>query len=847
MARKNPKIRLNPKSVPSAGMRGGLGRTLLTAFLLLSIVPLSVISFVAATQARRNLQQELREKLVTIAILTESQIHDWMADQQQILAILANYLTLESQGEKLTIVAADFAPSPAPSGSTPDTRYGDTAPAKQASAAPLFRNISHIQSICPAFRGLLLVDKQGQVVSAYPATLTNRAFPAVSQHQQILLEAENPLVRDLSAGTGQPVSNALMLTQPVGGTDLGLVALVDFESLSQVVGTPHWGSQNGEIYLVSPLGQVLTLSSIDADIDSADLSGSLDEPSKRYSAGIEAALSGQSDASTYENYRGETVVGAFRWLPQLNAALLVEQAQDSALAASDDLAIVLIGATLAMVLVTALIAAAVTRRITLPIVQLTATAVEIASGDLHQKVPATRRDEIGILARAFNVMTTKLRLLYEDLEQKVKERTQQLEKANAEIRYQAMQLAISAEVGRVVTSILDRDILPTRVVELIRDCFQTYFVAIYFIDDSEQRAVLREATGSLGAQLKASNHSIELKQDHLVGQAIKNLTTQVCAGPSLDRYIDRQLFPHTRAELAVPLKVGRRIIGVLDVHSTHQDAFDGNEVMVLETLSGQVVVAIENARVYAIERQAAEQLRELEELRRRFLANMSRELRMPLNNIIGFSRVILKGIDGPITDLQREDLSAIHDSGQQLLVLINDILDIAHIEAGEMELSIKPVDFRDVAHSVIPTVNALLQGRPIRFRYEISPDLPHVLADPHRVRQVLLKLLSNAAKFTGAGEIRLRVWRDTDQIMVSVKDTGIGIPDKDRKKVFEMFRQLSQPVERNARGTGLGLAFSKEIVEMHGGRIWLESKEGKGTDFTFTLPIAESEAHCVRQ
>jgi signal transduction histidine kinase len=224
---------------------------------------------------------------------------------------------------------------------------------------------------------------------------------------------------------------------------------------------------------------------------------------------------------------------------------------------------------------------------------------------------------------------------------------------------------------------------------------------------------------------------------------------------------------------------------------------------------------------------------------------MSRELRMPLNNIIGFSRVILKGIDGPTTDLQREDLHAIHDSGQQLLVLINDILDIAQIEAGEMELSIQPVDFGMLAHSVIPTISALLKGKDIEFQHDICPSLPCVLADPHRLRQVLVKLLSNAVKFTQEGEIKLRVWPNENQIFASVMDSGIGIPDADREKVFEMFRQLSQPVESSTRGTGLGLTFSKEIVEMHGGRIWLDSIDGEGTAFTFTLPIAGVKASAV--
>jgi signal transduction histidine kinase len=174
------------------------------------------------------------------------------------------------------------------------------------------------------------------------------------------------------------------------------------------------------------------------------------------------------------------------------------------------------------------------------------------------------------------------------------------------------------------------------------------------------------------------------------------------------------------------------------------------------------------------------------------------------------------------------------------LVLINDILDIAQIEAGAMELAIRLVDFGELAHSVIPTATALLQGRPVAFHYEIEDDLPPVLADPYRLRQVLVKLLSNAAKFTREGKITLHVWCDADQIIASVIDTGIGIPEKDRDKVFEMFRQLSQPVESIGRGTGLGLTFSKEIVEMHGGTIWFESKEGQGSAFTISLPIATS-------
>jgi signal transduction histidine kinase len=836
------------KSVPSTGMRGGLGRTLLIAFLLLSIVPLSLISFVASAQGRRNLQRELQEKLVTVATHTESQIYNWVANQQLILTLLSKNLWANPQGDSPTVPLVNSNPSPPFASQPGDEEFAQTF-------AVLYKEIAKIQAQNPAFMALLLLDQQGYVLAAYPSIPENHAFPELLQGQQMLLEAEEALIHAFTSSPDRVRSPALVLTQPVADNNLTLVALLDPHSLIQTVSTSTSWGENGEIYLVLPSRQTLELRpAADTDHtylagtpalqqrprkqDSTDATDAGDQIAQHHSMAIEAALAGQSGATSYENYQGVPVIGAYRWLPGLNMALIVEQQRDTALASSDDLAVMLIGATLAVALLTALIAAAVTRRITLPIVQLTATAVQIAAGDLDQKVPATRRDEIGILARAFNVMTTKLQLLYEDLEQKVRERTQQLQEANAEIRYRAMQLAISAEVAQVVTSILDRELLLSRVVELIRDCFQAYFVAIFFIDKSGKWAIMREGSGWLGEQLKAEGYQVDLSQDSLVSQAANSLRPRVCTGDALNYSSERRTFPHTRAELCVPMKIGQRRIGVLDVHSAHEDAFAGDEIVVLESLTGQIAIAIENARAYEMERQAVKQLRELEELRRRFLSNMSRELRMPLNNIIGFSRVILKGIDGPITDLQREDLNAIYESGQQLLALINDILDIAQLEAGTMELAVRPVDLGEIVRSATPTINALLQGRPIEFHQEVTSNLPLILADPFRLRQVLVKLLSNAIKFTQEGKITLRVWPNSCQVLVSISDTGIGIPDEYQEKVFEIFEQLPQS-NSNTQGTGLGLTFSKEIVEMHGGTIRLESKEGEGATFIISLPILE--------
>jgi signal transduction histidine kinase len=841
MTHQRKTIRLNPGSVPSAGMRGGLGRTLLTSFLLLSILPLSLISFVAAAQARGSLEEVLKEKLTTIATLTEAQIHHWVTNQDQVLWILAADLSSDLLGHEVNLLA-QRPDSPIASGSSTEATGRDSA----ASTGGIRRSLEQTAALHAdaPFLAVLLVDEKGHVLDAQPMSLVNRTFPELTTQQPALLEGDSSIVRELSSALTKPASSAIILTKRLSSSALRLVALLDPEGLTTTLHEPLKEGQSSDVYLVPRSGRALKLTSNNLDVSVADHGSGSEQMKDFRSAGIEAAMSGLSGTSSYQNHDGTAVIGAYRWLPQLNLAMLIEQPKRTALEASDDLAVVLIAATLGMVLLTALIAALVTRRITMPIVELTATAVQIAAGNLDQKVPATRRDEIGILARAFNVMTTKLRLVYEDLEYKVKERTEQLESANAEIRYQAMQLAVSAEVGRIVTSILDKDVLPKKVVELIRDCFQTYFVAIYFLDEEGVFVTLQEATGGLGAQLKSSAHKVELRKNELITQAVNRREARMSAGSSLDRCINRQVFPHTRAELAIPLNIGDRTIGVLDVHSTHEDAFDGNELVVLETLSRQIVVALENARVYEIEREAAEQLRELSELRQQFLANMSRELRMPLNNIIGFSRVMLKEIDGPITKLQRDDLHAIHDSGQQLLSLINDILDIAQIEAGAMELSVQPVEFSELVQSVTPTANALLQDRPIEFRCDIGPDVPPVLADANRLRQVLVKLLSNAAKFTEEGTITLIARRNGDHIMSSVIDTGVGVPDNDREKIFEMFRQVSEPVNSSSGGTGLGLAFSREIVEMHGGRIWLEGNKPKGTIFTFTLPIAQQgEGH----
>jgi len=432
-------------------------------------------------------------------------------------------------------------------------------------------------------------------------------------------------------------------------------------------------------------------------------------------------------------------------------------------------------------------------------------------------------------------MTAELRVLYNGLEQKVAERTAQLQEANRRLRYRAMQLAVSAEVGRVATSILDLDILLSRVVQLLRDYYRFAYVAIFLLDDTGQWAVLREGSGELGDTLKAKGQWLSVGEPSLVGQVAEKGEPQVLAKADVQDGSSSHL-PSTHSEAAFPLRIGGRTLGVLDIHSLHADAFDEDDVKVLQGVADQIAIAIENARAYELEREAARQLREAEEMRRRFLGHMSHELREPLTNIIGFSRVILKGIDGPISDQQRSDLEIVYANGQHLLGLINDLLDVAQIEAGLMELEFKEVDLRELIQSVMSTISALVRDKDIQLQQEIHPELPRIEADGTRVRQVLLKLLSNAAKFTDRGCITVRAWPNGNQVQVAVADTGHGMSEEDQERVFERFEQGESGV-KHAQGSGVGLALCKEFVEMHGGRIWVESQEGVGSTFTFTLPI----------
>jgi signal transduction histidine kinase/ActR/RegA family two-component response regulator len=291
--------------------------------------------------------------------------------------------------------------------------------------------------------------------------------------------------------------------------------------------------------------------------------------------------------------------------------------------------------------------------------------------------------------------------------------------------------------------------------------------------------------------------------------------------------------------LGIPLLFRERVFGVMSVQSHEPGAYSQEDIDLLNTIATQTSIAIQNARAYERLRETAAELREVDRLKTQFLANMSHELRTPLNSIIGFSRVMLKGIDGPLTDLQEADLHSIYNSGQHLLSLINSILDMSKIEAGKMDLSFERVELGAIFEAALGTTRALVKDRPIELFSSVPHGLPAVWADSQRVRQILINLFSNAAKFTQEGKIVLLAKAGAEFVTITVADTGIGIEPEAQRRLFIPFQQVDASTKRRAGGTGLGLAISRSFVEMHGGKIWVASRPGKGSAFSFTLPIYE--------
>jgi GAF domain-containing protein len=292
-----------------------------------------------------------------------------------------------------------------------------------------------------------------------------------------------------------------------------------------------------------------------------------------------------------------------------------------------------------------------------------------------------------------------------------------------------------------------------------------------------------------------------------------------------------------RTVLCVPMLREGVPIGVLSMTRSEVQPFTDKQIELVTTFTDQAAIAIENVRLFDEIQDKSRQLEEASQHKSQFLANMSHELRTPLNAILGYTELMADGAYGEPSEKMLDILKRLEANGKHLLGLINDVLDLSKIEAGQLVLELSDYCIQDIAQTVRSTLEPLAADKKLAFKVEVAPQLPPGHGDGRRLTQVLINLVGNAIKFTDTGEVAIKAEANNGSFHVSVRDTGPGISSADQARLFQEFQQADNAITKKKGGTGLGLAISKRIIEMHGGRIWVESQPGQGSTFTFTLPV----------
>ncbi len=465
-----------------------------------------------------------------------------------------------------------------------------------------------------------------------------------------------------------------------------------------------------------------------------------------------------------------------------------------------------------------------------PIADVSKGLQRIGSGDFSSHVQVENQDELGELAQRVNSMNDELARLYDELQA----RTQELGRS-------VQQQKALAEVSLVVSSSLDLQTVLTTIVAHAVQLSGTDGGAIYEFDETSRAFDLR-TTHQMSEELieRLREARIQLGET-AVGRAAT--TRQAVQVPDI---LDEPAYPLRdvmaragfRALLVIPLLREERIVGALVVRRRAPGEFDQKTVDLLQTFASQSVLAIENARLFQEIQEKGRQLEIASQHKSQFLANMSHELRTPLNAILGYAELIMDGVYGEAPEKIRDVLDRVEKSGRHLLGLINDVLDLSKMEAGQLTLSLSDYSLEQVVQTVYTAVESLAAERRLTLNMAVMPELPVGRGDERRLTQVLLNLVGNAIKFTEAGEVRIEARAADDAFVVSVSDTGPGISEEDQEKIFEEFQQADTTSTRKQGGTGLGLSIARRIVGLHGGRIWVKSAVGSGSTFTFTVPLS---------
>lgn len=435
-------------------------------------------------------------------------------------------------------------------------------------------------------------------------------------------------------------------------------------------------------------------------------------------------------------------------------------------------------------------------------------------------------------------------LTIRDLQKKVLQANKLLEIANNELEVRVVdrtyRLQFITTLNRKINGIRKLEQLMTTLVNELKNSFAYYHVEVYLFNQEYEKLAMVASSGKSMKQIEANPlHGIPPIVSTVARSKRYFLTNNVA---ECEQFTRDRLLPRTRSVLAIPIRLGQRLIGVLDIHSKHLNHFTTKDISMLQSIADGAAIAIDNARLLSEREATIIKLEELDRAKSEFLGVVSHELRTPMNAIIGFAEMLLVGIYGELPQEAHKMIHGIYTRGENMVGLINNLLDMTQIEAGQFDVILSEVDDVDMMiYETIVTLETQVGDRPLEIIADLPDQLLSVYADRRRLQQILLNLGTNAVKFTDEGSVEIRASvKGADQMRFSVIDTGMGIPPDKQKVIFDKFKRVDMSETRTRGGLGLGLAICKELIQMHKGEIGLKSQEGVGSEFYFTIPLAKN-------
>lgn len=691
----------------------------------------------------------------------------------------------------------------------------------------------------PALRALALVAPDGVEIAHTPPDPA-RTGPDWTQNPAWIAFTSG-------ASAGQPVHTLidgdqprLVIAVPAGDRRDALIGEFDPQALWQSLLAAEVGDQ-GYAYLVDSGGHRLALS--------PDLAADTRRDPAQWAV-VKAARQGGAVLRLYKGLEGKWVIGRGQPVSGSGYSVIVEMPLSGLftpvvrLMALWLIALVLTGA------IGEWLIRRVSRTVLGPLAVLSQGARAVTAGDYRYRVraPAHTDRELADLITAFNSMIERLADSQRQIDAYAHQMQEIVDQRARELARKATRLEVAADVSSRIATNLDPRKLSEEVVDLIKTRFNIYHAEIVLIDEKTGRIYpmhLRTRTLFPELTLQDANRSV------IAWVARRGEMVYVPDITEEPRYLSTSGLTASRSELAIPLKFGNRVIGVLNLESDHRDGFTQDETDVLETLANEIAVSLHNAQVFdALETanrdlaQGTLMANQANMLKSRFLFNASHKLRTPLNSVIGYSETILSGMYGELSETLLDRQRRILDNGRHLQALIEDMLDLSAIETGQLQLNRQWLDLYPLLDEVINATRALHQAgfssHQLAIRLDLSTlndPLPPVWADIDRLRYILINLSSNAVKFTESGEVVFSAEFDEKEVRLHIRDTGPGISDDDRRYLFEPFQHQRGSTASEGKGTGLGLPVSRLLAMRHGGDLTVRSAPLQGSVFTLHLPL----------